>query len=194
VGGLAAFIAVASKFIIRKNNKHIFNPANIGIIGAILLTNEAWVSPGQWGSSTILLFVIGAAGLMMILKVGRLDTAVTFITIFGILQYLYVVTYLGWEPTVWAHKMSNGTLLLFAFFMVTDPMTTPNHKKARIIWASLLAIALFIASNYFFVQTAAIWLLFLISPLTPLFDKLFVAQKYEWNILPSSQNIQNINQ
>ena len=141
----------------------------------------------------MLLFVIGAAGLMMILKVGRLDTAFTFIAVFGILQYLYVVIYLGWEPTVWAHKMSNGTLLLFAFFMITDPMTTPNHAKARIIWAALLAVALFIASNYFYVQTAAIWILFIISPLTPLFDKLFVAKKYEWNILSQSPTIQNIN-
>ena len=181
VGMLAAFVAIASKFLIKIKNKHIFNPANIGIIAAIALTGEAWVSPGQWGSSTILWFFIGAAGLMMILKVGRLDTTIAFILTFGGLLFLRQVVYLGWEPTVWLHKMSNGTLLLFAFFMITDPMTTPNHKHARLIWAVLLAVALFIASNFYYVQSSAIWLLFAISPITPMFDKLFKAEKYQWN-------------
>ncbi|NNJ55189.1 MAG: Na+-transporting NADH:ubiquinone oxidoreductase, subunit NqrB [Bacteroidia bacterium] len=182
VAALASFVAIASKFLIKVKNKHIFNPANIGIIAAISLTGQAWVSPGQWGSNTILWFFIGAAGLMMILKVGRLDTTIAFLLTFGGFLFLRQVVYLGWEPTVWLHKMSNGTLLLFAFFMITDPMTTPNHKHARLLWAIILATALFIASNFFYLQSSAIWLLFLLSPITPVFDKLFKAKKYEWNL------------
>ena len=64
---LAAAIAISTKFLIKVKNKHIFNPANVGIIAAILLTNDAWISPGQWGSSVLLWFSVGAAGLMMIL-------------------------------------------------------------------------------------------------------------------------------
>ena len=186
---LAAVIAISSKFIIRIKNKHIFNPANIGIIAAILLTNDAWVSPGQWGSSVLLWFLVGAAGLMMILKVGRMDTTLTFIITFGGLLFARQVVYLGWEPSVWLHQMSNGTLLLFTFFMITDPMTTPNHKNARILWSVVLAVALFIASNFFYMQTAAIWLLVIISPFTPLFDKLFKAQKYEWKVAQETKDI-----
>jgi Na+-transporting NADH:ubiquinone oxidoreductase subunit NqrB len=177
---LAAVIAISTKFIIKVKNKHVFNPANIGIVAAILLTNDAWVSPGQWGSSVLLWFFVGAAGLMMILKVGRMDTTLTFILTFGCLLFARQVLYLGWEPSVWLHQMSNGTLLLFTFFMITDPMTTPNHKHARILWSIVLAVALFIASNFFYMQTAAIWLLVIISPFTALFDKLFTAHKYEW--------------
>jgi Na+-transporting NADH:ubiquinone oxidoreductase subunit NqrB len=178
---LAAVVAISTKFIIKVKNKHIFNPANIGIIAAVLLTNDAWVSPGQWGSSVLLWFFVGAAGLMMVLKVGRIDTTVTFLLTFGGLLFARQVLYLGWEPSVWLHQMSNGTLLLFTFFMITDPMTTPNHKHARVLWSVVLAVALFVASNFFYMQTAAIWLLVIISPFTPLFDKLFVAYKYEWS-------------
>lgn len=178
---LAAVIAISTKFIIKVKNKHIFNPANAGIIASILLTNDAWVSPGQWGSSVLLWFLVGAAGLMMILKVGRMDTTLTFLLTFGGLLFARQVLYLGWEPSVWLHQMSNGTLLLFTFFMITDPMTTPNHKYARVLWSVVLGVALFVASNFFYMQTAAIWLLVIISPFTPLFDKLFVAQKYEWS-------------
>jgi len=185
---LAAVIAISTKFILKVKNKHIFNPANIGIVTAILLSNDAWVSPGQWGSSVVLWFLVGAAGLMMILKVGRMDTSITFLVVFGGLLFLRQVVYLGWESSVWLHQMSNGTLLLFAFFMITDPMTTPNHTYARIIWAGALGAALFIASNFFYVQTAAVWLLFMISPFTPFFDRLFQAKKYAWSTPQKSTN------
>ena len=46
---LAASIAIASKFFLKVNDKHFFNPANLGIIAALTLTNDACVSPGQWG-------------------------------------------------------------------------------------------------------------------------------------------------
>jgi len=190
---LASVFAISSKFLIRVNHKHLFNPANFGIVAAILLTNDAWVSPGQWGSSVLLWFIVGAGGLMMILKVGRIDTSITFLLVFGVLLFIRHVFYLGWEPQVWLHKMSNGTLLLYAFFMITDPMTTPNHIKARILWSSLLGSALFVLSTFFYVQTAAIWLLFGVSLLTPIFDKLLIATKYQWNNLTAS-TINNPNQ
>ncbi len=191
VTALASFVAIASKFLIKSNGKHIFNPANIGIILAILITGNAWVSPGQWGSSTLLWFLIGACGFTMILKVNRLDTTIVFLLVFGGLLYCRQVIYLGWETEVWLHKVNNGTLLLFSFFMITDPMTIPNHKRARIIWASLLALLLFVSSNYFYIQTAAIWLLFLISPFTPMFDKYFSAPKYKWNVDHRTQKLPN---
>jgi Na+-transporting NADH:ubiquinone oxidoreductase subunit NqrB len=117
-----------------------------------------------------------------------MDTSITFLAVFGGLLFVRQVMYLGWESSVWLHQMSNGTLLLFAFFMITDPMTTPNHRYARFIWAAILGVALFIASSFFYVQTAAVWLLFLISPFTPLFDKLFYAKKYEWSTTTKSTN------
>lgn len=187
VGILAAFVAIASKFLIKRNGKHIFNPANIGIVSAILLSGQAWVSPGQWGSDAVLWFFVGSAGLMMILKVGRMDTAFTFLGVFGLLLLGKKVIYQGWELEVWQHQMSNGTLLLYTFFMITDPRTTPNHKTARIIWASIIAVALFISSSYFYMQSAAIWILFLISPITPLFDHLMTAEPFKWTKTNSIQ-------
>lgn len=181
VGALAGFLGIASKFLIRSKGKHIFNPANFAIIGSILLTQQAWVSPGQWGSSALLWFMIGAGGLMMILRVGRLDTSLAFLGSFAALLFIYNVMYLGWEMDVWLHKLSNGTLLLFTFFMITDPKTTPNHPKARIIWAASLGVALFLVSSFMYVQTAAVWLLFMISPFTPLFDRYFKAERFQWN-------------
>src|SRR6266566_49602 len=47
----AAFAAIAGKFVLRWNGKHIFNPTNFGLVIAMLCAGErVWVSPGQWGN------------------------------------------------------------------------------------------------------------------------------------------------
>ena len=178
---IAASLTIASKFLIKVNRKHIFNPVNFGIIIGMVLTGDAWVSPGQWGSSATMLYFMGAAALLVLLKVGRIDTSLTFLLAFCGMEFARTVLYLGWPIDHFLHHLTNGTLLLFTFFMITDPMTTPNHKRARIIWSLLVAGLTFALSHLFHLQSASpIWALFIISPLTVFFDKAFGGEKYEW--------------
>ena len=177
---LASVLAIGSKFLIRYKGKHVFNPVNFGIIVTLLLTGDAWISPGQWGSHVVLLFILGALGFLVLKKVDRIDTSITFLLVFGGLQFIRSVLYLGWSVDVFIHQITSGTLMLFVFFMITDPMTTPNHRTARIIWVTAISIAAFLVSNYMNVYAAPIWVLFFASPLVPIFDKIFSAQKYEW--------------
>lgn len=187
---LAAFLAIASKFLIRYKGKHLFNPANIGIVLCLLFTDQVWVSPGQWGSGVLLVFFIGLAGITVVTRVNRLDTALAFILTLFALQYARFIMHLHWDLPVLLHKFSSGTLLLFTFFMITDPMTIPNHPKARIPWAMLVAIITFVLSNWFFVYAAAIWALFVVTPITVLLDKFYRAPKYEWTEKIVTPNIQ----
>lgn len=177
---IGASLAIASKFLIRHRGTHFFNPANFGIIAAILLTGEAWISPGQWGSSMVLLYFFGAAALIVLLKVGRIDTSLAFLVTFAVLEYSRSVLYLGWEFDVFTHKMLNGSLLLFTFFMITDPRTTPQAPRARIIWAVLVGIVTFILSNWLYVHTAPMWALFFISPLTAMFNRWMKGREFNW--------------
>lgn len=177
---LASFIAIGSKFLIKYKQKHLFNPANLGVVSVILLTNDGWISPGQWGSNVIYLFIIGSLGFLVIKKVQRLDIALTFIITFGSFLYFRNVVYLGWPIDFWNHQMTNGTLMLFTFFMITDPMTTPNSRKGRIIFALLLATAAFYLTTFNHFYAAPIWVLLFMSPLTVLFDKIWKEKKYEW--------------
>ena len=62
VAALAAFISIASKYIIRINGKHIFNPSALGIVAAVVLTGNAWISPGQWGSGAVIMFSVLCLG------------------------------------------------------------------------------------------------------------------------------------
>jgi len=178
---LAAVLTISSKFLIRSRGKHIFNPVNLGIVVAMSITGDAWVSPGQWGSSAILLYFMGAAALIVLLKVGRIDTSLAFLFTFSGLEFIRTVVYLGWPVDHFVHHITNGTVLLFTFFMITDPMTTPNHGKARYLWAVLVGVLAFVLAQGFHLQASApIWALFIISPLTIAFDKIFKHQRYVW--------------
>lgn len=179
---IASVIAIGSKFLIRFNNKHLFNPVNFGLIGTILLTGDAWISPGQWGSHYIITFVLGIFGFFVLKRVNRLDTSITFLLVFGGLHFYRSVIFLGWELDFFVHQMTSGTLMLFTFFMITDPMTTPNHRTGRIIWTAIISVVAFLLGSKMQVYAAPIWVLFFATPFTPLFDKIFVAEKFEWKL------------
>lgn len=59
---VTAFITITSKFTLRWGEKHICNPTNFGLIAMMLLTDQVWVSPGQWGSAAFLGFLIACLG------------------------------------------------------------------------------------------------------------------------------------
>src|SRR5580704_3329079 len=46
----AAVIAIGSKFVLRVDGKHIWNPAGLAIVVLLLASSGVWISPGQWGS------------------------------------------------------------------------------------------------------------------------------------------------
>lgn len=180
VAALAAFISIASKFIIRFKGKHIFNPSALGIVAVILLTGKAWFSPGQWGSSTVILFGVCCLGIIVTTRVQKLDTSLAFLVTFAALLFIRQVVYLGWPLDFFVQSISTGSLLLFSFFMITDPKTTPNHFTARIIWSILVAVVAFYFATFKFVNGAPVWTMVFLQPLVPLLDHFFKANQFEW--------------
>lgn len=176
----AGVVAIASKFLIRYRGKHVFNPANLALVVYVLLLQKAWVSPGQWGSSAMLIYFIGAAGMMVLFRSARVDTAFSFLGVLFLLEAGRNYWYLGWPADYLFHRFSNGSLLLFSFFMITDPMTTPDDRRARMLWAACIALITFLLGNFMYLQNAPVPALFAMSLATPLFDKLRKAERFQW--------------
>ncbi len=175
----AAASAIASKFLLQVNHKHFFNPANFGIITALVLTPDAWVSPGQWGEQWWYGLLFVGTGGMILQKIGRWDTTAAFLSTYSLLEAIRNL-YLGWTWDVYGHRLMSGSLLLFALFMVTDPRSIPNSQVGRVVWSACIAILTFILRNYFFVSTAVFWALFALAPLSILFDVLWSAPRFTW--------------
>lgn len=177
---LAAFLAVISKYIFRVNKRHIFNPSAFGIVATVLLTHDAWLSPGQWGNQAILFFGILTLGTIVVTSVQKLDISLAFLFTLTGLLYWRQVWVLGWPLDHFIHSVSTGGLLLFSFFMISDPKTSPNHPVARIIWAMTIAAVSFWLAAFRWKYNMPVWILVAAAPLVPLLDRLFKAQAFAW--------------
>ena len=172
IGALASVISIGSKYVFRIGGKHIFNPSALGIVAVLYGTGNAWLLPSQWGFSATILFMVATLGIIVITKVQKLDVCFAFLlTFLGLLYYRQVI-YLHWSVDVFWQSMSTGSLLLFSFFMISDPKTAPNHKYARVLWGIAIGATAYYFTIYQFVQAAPIKVLVLLAPLVPLFNAL----------------------
>lgn len=177
---LAGSLAILSKFLFRVDCKHFFNPANFGIIAALVLTPDAWVSPGQWGDDGWYALLFAGTGGMVLKRVGRWDTTVAFLGAYAFLEAIRNL-WLGWTWDVYCHRLMSGSLLLFALFMITDPRSIPNARISRLLWAACIAVVTFILRNQFFISTAVFWALFALAPLSILLDYIWSAPRFSWS-------------
>lgn len=176
---LAACLALSAKFTLRIGGKHLFNPANLGVIIGIGLLPGAWVSPGQWGNDLAYAVWFVALGAIVTQRARRWDISWIFLACWLGLVALRVV-WLGQSAGIWLHQLGSGALLLFAFFMISDPMTIPNRASARAIYALSVALLAFVWQFVLFKPNALIWALFIATPLVPLLDRWLPAKPFDW--------------
>jgi Na+-translocating ferredoxin:NAD+ oxidoreductase RnfD subunit len=137
------------------------------------------VSPGQWGNDVALAGWFVALGGLVTQRARRWDIAWVFLAAWLALVAARVL-WLGQPWTIVAHQFANGGLLLFAFFMISDPMTIPNRRVARVGYALLVAALAFSWQFAFFRTNGLLWALFLASPLVPLIDRRWPAEAFSW--------------
>jgi Na+-transporting NADH:ubiquinone oxidoreductase subunit NqrB len=180
---LAAMLAISSKFVVRINGRHVFNPANLGVIAAVALLPGTWVSPGQWGSDVALAVGFVALGGLVTERARRFDISSVFLAAWAVLVAARVL-WLGQPWTIFIHQFASGALLLFAFFMISDPMTIPNRRSARIGYAIIVALLAFGWQFALFRINALLWALFFASPLVPLIDRCWPGAAFSWRHPP----------
>src|SRR5271154_3264784 len=176
---LAAAAAISSKLIFRGRGKHLFNPATFGVIFAIVLLPGTWVSPGQWGQDVAIAGWVMMLGTLVTNRARRGDISWTFL-VFYLGALAIRIVYLGQRWAVWTHQLESGALLLFAFFMISDPMTGPNHRRGRIAHAALVAAIAYEWQVRLYHTNGLIWALFIAAACVPIWDAIWPARKFEW--------------
>lgn len=184
LAALAAVIAIASKFVIRVRGKHIFNPANVAIVTLILATDHAWISSGQWGNAAVGAFALACLGFLVLTRAKRAETTLAFLGAYAVLL-LGRAAWLGDPLAIPLHQLQNGALLIFAFFMISDPKTTPDHRIGRIAYGAMVAGVTMFIQFVLYEPGAPVLALIVCSPVVPLIDALLRGNKYNWS-LPSA--------
>src|SRR3954471_13223820 len=168
---LAAVVTISSKFVVRWKRKHIFNPTNFGLVFLMALGAPIWVSPGQWGNVAYFGFLMACLGGLVVNRAARSDVTYAFLISFAALQFGRAA-WMMQRSAVPLHRLESGALLLFAFFMISDPKTTPNSRAGRILFASLVtALAGFIQFGLYRTN-GILWSLAILSLSVPLIDVL----------------------
>lgn len=147
-------IAMILKNFIRINNKHIFNPAALGLLvgGIIFNTSVAW-----WGSSfqyssnlnvqTIILYIILLSPLYVsTYRMRRYFSIVSFIIVSAI---LVLITTGNFSLTTLSTTLFNPTIIFFSGVMLPEPMTSPSDRTRQILFGVTVAVLSFIIGSNF---------------------------------------------
>ena len=186
---LLACLSMSSKFILRAGpvacRSHILNPANFAAFAAWAWVEGCWLSPGQWGADTLTALWFLALGGLVTQRIARWDVSVTFLLEWAALLALRILL-LGyaWNPgaAMWLQEIANGSTLLFAFFMISDPMTTPQHRGARLLYVVAVALSAFIWQYICFRPHGLIVALFACSWVVPVINTLCRHGRFTWDV------------
>jgi Na+-transporting NADH:ubiquinone oxidoreductase subunit NqrB len=176
---VAAVLAVASKFLLRWKGKHIFNPTNFAIVALLLSGAGVWVSPGQWGSAAVFAFAMAGAGALVVNRASRSDVTLAFLAAWFALLFGRSL-WLGEPLAIPLHRLESGALVLFAFFMISDPKTTPDSRAGRILFGALVAAGAWYVQFRLFRTNGLVWSLAACSLFVPLIDAVLPGPLYSW--------------
>ncbi|NIP87718.1 MAG: DUF2330 domain-containing protein, partial [Gammaproteobacteria bacterium] len=179
LAALAGVIAILSKALLRVRGKHLFNPTCFALVALLATSDAVWVSAGQWGQAAIGGFALACLGTAVVHRSLRLDVPFVFLAAYGALL-LGRALWLGDPLAIPLHALQNGALLLFAFFMISDPRTTPDSRAGRVLFcAAAAAIALYLQFGLY-EDNALLWALALCAPLVPLLDAALPGSRFSW--------------
>ena len=187
-----AAVSLLSKYVIRIDGRHLFNPSNIGLVACFLVLGSSraeplyfwWAPMSTWMVVALVLIVSG--GFVILARLRLLSVAVGFWLSFaagiGVLAASGHGMVARWHlgplagASFWWTLVSSPEILVFLFFMITDPKTVPSGRRARAVYAvglGLLASLLIApATSEFWTKVAVLGSLTIACAVRPLLERL----------------------
>ncbi|HYX12037.1 MAG TPA: FG-GAP-like repeat-containing protein, partial [Candidatus Acidoferrum sp.] len=186
-----AAVSLLSKYVIKVGGKHVFNPSNFGLVLCFLILGSGrseplyfwWGPMSTWMALALAIIVVG--GLAIVTRLRLLVIALGFWLAFaagiGLLAATGHAMTARWHAGpitgayFWWVLVSSPEILVFLFFMITDPKTTPRGTRARALYAvsiGLLAALLNApARTEFWSKVAVLGALAAVCAARPLFER-----------------------
>ncbi len=140
IAAITAAVGVLSKYVIRSRSANMFNPAALALVATFYVfdTGQSW-----WGALPELpmpaIAALFATGLYITTRVNKLPAVLTFLGVYYLL--ITIGAFVG-DPARVAELYREPDLhaaLFFAFFMVTDPPTSPPKPRDQITFGVIMA-------------------------------------------------------
>ncbi len=130
-------LAMASKYFIAWNKKHIFNPV---AVAALVLSFNPNTLAIWWIGTPIMLPITAIVGFLTVRKIRRFNLffSFTITAYFSIMLFAYTNKVQGID--LFLQQFTSWPLIYFGVFMLTEPLTTPPTKKLQIIYGALVGL------------------------------------------------------
>jgi enediyne biosynthesis protein E5 len=160
---LCSALSITSKYVLRVEGRHIWNPSNFGIVAMLVLAADSVAGLSvQWGNNLLPILVVWCFGAIIIHSLGRFHITLTYVVSFIVLAW--VRSQMTGHPFLSEVAPVTGPMYqLFIFFMITDPKTTVRSYRGQCLVAFLVAAAEAVLRLFEFVH-APYYALFLVGP------------------------------
>ena len=154
--GVAAF-SLLTKYVIRYRGSHVFNPSNIGLVVTFVVLGSSRVEPLDFWWAPLDVWMVAAyavilvGGLLITRRLRLLALGATFwvtLTVStGILAASGHCMTANWAfapvcgADFWRVIVISPEVMIFLFFMITDPRTVPAGRVGRVAFGFLVAVA-----------------------------------------------------
>jgi len=140
VPAVTSVIAIVSKYVVRTRTANVFNPAALGLVVTFYLfdTGQSW-----WGAlpegPPLAFAALLAAGVFIADRVNKLPMVLAFLGVyFGLFTASAFVSAPDTVVEIFRTPDAQAALF-FAFFILTDPPTSPVRYTQQIICAVIVA-------------------------------------------------------
>jgi enediyne biosynthesis protein E4 len=139
---IPVFVAIASKYVVTLRGRHFFNPALFGIVFSIVFLGDVIsMAPAyQWYGSAESAWVMGwfvltAALLLFVFRIDRAVLALSFLFFFTLATAVraYIMSHVVHFETLFVGALTSPAFYLFAFYMITDPATSPPNRREQVM-------------------------------------------------------------
>ncbi|MEX0907834.1 MAG: hypothetical protein WD054_05845 [Gemmatimonadota bacterium] len=136
---MGALLSILSKYVLRLDGRHLWNPSNFGICVLLFLAPSA-VAPlsVHWGNDLWPMLVIWLVGIVAVWRAGRAHITLAYLAAFVIFAAIRAPL-TGRTFLAEIAPLTGPMYQLFALFMVTDPKTTVASPRAGIAVVILVA-------------------------------------------------------
>jgi Na+-transporting NADH:ubiquinone oxidoreductase subunit NqrB len=188
---LAAFVGLGSKYVLTLRGRHPYNPSNFGLVAVFLVVGSPDVFPQYlwWGPlNPPVLAALGLilVGVVWILRpLGMLPMAAAFLLPFTALVAGFGASGRCFDA-IWSTTPVCGAtytrdictspeLLIFVFYMMSDPRTAPSTRRGRAIYGALTAVLaaglIHLQPTEYGVKVALLGALTLVCSIVPLIER-----------------------
>lgn len=138
---VGAILSIASKYVLRTGDRHLWNPTNFSICIMLLLAPaQVTILSHEWGNDWGIVLTLWCVGMIVVTRAKVWHLTLGYLAMFCALAWVRTL-FNGQTLAAEIGPVTGPMYTLFLFFMVTDPKTIVKGRAKQMLVLSVIALA-----------------------------------------------------